>query len=44
MPYFALIQKKPNPALDKSRFATFHDGLCLQVMHVGPYNDTDILE
>jgi hypothetical protein len=32
-----LRRKKPNPALDKLRFATFHEGLCLQVMHIGPY-------
>jgi hypothetical protein len=30
--------KKPNPALDKVRFETFHEGLSMQVMHIGPYS------
>jgi hypothetical protein len=34
-----LRKKKPSPALDKLRFETFHEGLCVQVMHVGPYAD-----
>ena len=29
--------KKPSPALDKLRFEKFHEGLCLQTMHIGPY-------
>lgn len=32
-----LRKKKPNPALDKLRFETFHEGLCMQIMHIGPY-------
>lgn len=32
-------QKKPNPALDRLRFETFHEGLCVQMMHLGPYAD-----
>jgi hypothetical protein len=30
-------KKKPNPALDKLRFESFTEGLCIQVMHIGPY-------
>jgi len=29
--------KKPNPALDRMRLGTFHEGLCMQIMHIGPY-------
>lgn len=32
-----LRRKKPGPALDLLRFETFDEGLCAQVMHVGPY-------
>ena len=32
-----LRKKKPNPALDKLRFAPFQEGLCMQILHVGPY-------
>jgi len=32
-----LQEKKPSPALDKLRFETFHEGLCMQIMHIGPY-------
>ncbi len=32
-----LHKKKPNPALDKLRFERFHEGLCIQTMHIGPY-------
>lgn len=31
--------KKPNPALDKMRLETFDEGLCMQIMHIGPYAD-----
>jgi hypothetical protein len=34
-----LRRKKPNPALDRLRLETFHEGLCLQIMHIGPYAD-----
>ncbi len=29
--------KKPLPSLKKMRFESFHEGLCAQVMYVGPY-------
>ena len=29
--------KKDNPALDLLRFERFHEGLCVQIMHIGPY-------
>ena len=32
-----LRKKKPSPALDLLRFERFHEGLCVQIMHVGPY-------
>ena len=32
-----LRQKRPNPAIDLLRLATFHEGLCMQIMHLGPY-------
>jgi hypothetical protein len=32
-------QKKPNPALDRLRLETFREGLCVQMMHLGPYAD-----
>jgi hypothetical protein len=32
-----LHKKKPSPALDKLRFETFDEGLCMQTMHIGPY-------
>jgi hypothetical protein len=36
----ALVQlrkKKPSPALDLLRLERFHEGLCVQIMHIGPY-------
>src|SRR5512139_3587013 len=30
-------KKKPNPALDKLRFESFTEGLCIQIMHIGRY-------
>ena len=33
-----LRQKKPSPAIDRLRFETFHEGLCIQIMHIGPYS------
>jgi hypothetical protein len=33
-----LRKKKPSPALDRLRFETFHEGLCMQIMHIGPYS------
>ena len=32
-----LRKKKDGPALDLLRFETFHEGLSVQIMHVGPY-------
>jgi hypothetical protein len=32
-----LRKKKPGPTLDLLRFERFHEGLCVQVMHIGPY-------
>jgi hypothetical protein len=31
--------KRPNPALSKLRFETYTEGLCMQIMHIGPYSD-----
>ena len=31
-------RKKPNPALSRLRLAPFHEGLCVQTMHIGPYS------
>lgn len=33
-----LRKKKGGPALERLRFETFHEGLCVQIMHVGPYD------
>ncbi len=32
-------EKKGLPALDKLRLSRFHEGLCAQVLHVGPYSE-----
>ncbi len=32
-------RKKPNPYLDKASFVTIEEGLCCQMLHVGPYDD-----
>jgi len=32
-----LRKKKPNPALQGLFFETFHEGLSMQIMHIGPY-------
>ncbi|PKM87704.1 MAG: hypothetical protein CVU87_09110 [Firmicutes bacterium HGW-Firmicutes-12] len=32
-------QKKPHPLLDKVRFATIEEGKCVQMLHVGPYEN-----
>lgn len=34
-----LEEKRPNPALARARLAAFEEGLCLQIMHVGPYSE-----
>jgi hypothetical protein len=33
-----LRKKKPGPALELLRLETFQEGLCMQVMHIGPYS------
>lgn len=35
-------KKKPNPLLDEVTFRTLEDGLCVQVMHIGSYDDEPI--
>ena len=32
-------KKKPNPKLQDARFETFQEGLCVQMMHIGPYDN-----
>ncbi len=32
-----LRRKKPGPGIEKLRLERFHEGLCVQVMHIGPY-------
>lgn len=32
-------KKKPNIPLDKVKFETLEDGLCVQMMHIGSYDD-----
>jgi hypothetical protein len=32
-------KKKNNPALSRVRFETFHEGLAMQIMHIGPYSE-----
>jgi hypothetical protein len=34
-----LKKKKDNPLLDQLRLESFHEGLCVQIMHLGPYSD-----
>lgn len=34
-------RKKPGLEVTKARFETFHEGLCVQAMHIGPYDDED---
>lgn len=35
-------RKKPELDLSKARFETFSEGLCVQIMHIGPYSDEPI--
>lgn len=37
MALFSCAEKKPEVPVTKSRFATFAEGLCVQILHVGPY-------
>jgi hypothetical protein len=32
-------KKRPSPALDLLRLETFREGLCVQILHLGPYAD-----
>lgn len=32
-----LKRKKPSPGLGRLRLETFQEGLCVQIMHIGPY-------
>lgn len=32
-----LLKKKPGPGPSRLRLETFHEGLCIQTMHIGPY-------
>jgi hypothetical protein len=34
-----LHSKKPDLPLDQLRFETFYEGLCMQIMHIGPYGE-----
>lgn len=33
-----LTRKKPELAAEKARFEAFEEGLCVQIMHIGPYS------
>jgi hypothetical protein len=35
----ALKKKKPDLNLEKARLFRFNEGLCAQIMHIGPYDD-----
>ncbi len=35
----ALKKKKPHLDLDKAKLFRFNEGLCAQIMHIGPYDD-----
>lgn len=40
-----LMKKKPNPALELLRFESFTEGLCVQMMHTGPFaTEPDTME
>jgi len=32
------MRKKPELATKKARFEVFEEGLCVQIMHIGPYS------
>lgn len=34
-----LHKKKPSPGLEKLHMESFHEGLCVQIMHIGPYSE-----
>ena len=33
-----LVRKKPEITTEKARFGAFEEGLCVQIMHIGPYS------
>jgi hypothetical protein len=35
-------KKRPNPALSRLRLESFREGLCVQILHIGPY-DTELV-
>jgi hypothetical protein len=35
----AAAKSEDNPAIDELRFERFHEGLCMQIMHIGPYSE-----
>jgi hypothetical protein len=37
-----LRAKRDNPAIDRLRLECFEEGLCVQIMHVGPYADEPV--
>jgi len=37
--YEIVRKKKPHPSLDKVTFGTIEDGLSVQMLHIGPYDD-----
>jgi hypothetical protein len=37
-----LRKKKPGLALDRLRFESFQEGLCMQIMHIGPYAEEPV--
>ena len=34
--------KKPNPLFDEVRFGTMQDGTCVEILHIGPFDDEPI--
>jgi hypothetical protein len=34
-----LRKKRPKPVLDRLRFGVFHEALCMQTVHIGPYSE-----
>lgn len=34
-----LRKKRDNPAISRLCFENFHEGLCMQIMHIGPYSE-----
>lgn len=38
----AVRKKKPHPLLEKAGFCSIADGLCVQMLHVGPYDEEPV--